>query len=323
MNRSHWLVALSCALAAPSAYSQSTGEYPTRPIRFLVPLSPGGGADISSRAVAARLSEVLRQQVIVDNRPGGSGNVTLEILANAAPDGYVMGLVTTTHTINRSLQKKLPYDLLKDFVGVTQLTAQPYCLSINPKIPAKNVRELVEFARAKPDALFYGSAGIGSLSHLAGELFANSAKMRWTHVPYKGGVLGINDMITGQISAQFTTIIGTSQHVKAGRLRWLAVSSPARSRVVPELPTVAESGVPGFDIVGFYGVAMPAATPKPIVERVSREIVTILKSPEVGGRFALDGSEPVGGSPAEFTAYIRKESDRYAKLTREIGMKLE
>ena len=323
MEKKHWLIVLSCALAAPLAYAQSTGDYPTRPIRFLVPLSPGGGADISSRAVAVRLSEALRQQVIVDNRPGGAGNVSLEILANAAPDGYVMGLVTTTHTINRSLQKKLPYDLMRDFVGVTQLTAQPYCLSINPKIPAKNVRELVEFGRAKPDALFYGSAGIGSLSHLAGELFAKSAKMSWTHVPYKGGVLGINDMITGQISAQFTTIIGTAQHVKAGRLRWLAVSSPARSKVVPDLPTVAESGVPGFDIVGFYGVAMPAATPRPIVERVSREIVNILKSPDVGGRFALDGSEPVGGSPAEFTAFIRKETDRYAKLTREIGMKAE
>ncbi len=267
---------------------------------------------------------MLKQQVIV-NRPGGAGNVALEILANSAPDGYVMGLVTTTHSINRSLQKKLPYDLLKDFVGVTQLTAQPYCLSVNPKVPATSVRALMELVRAKPDTLTYGSSGIGSLSHLAGEVLAKSAKVSWIHVPYKGGVLGINDMISGNITTQFTTIIGTSQHVKAGRLRWLAISSGTRSKVVPDLPTVAESGIPGFDIVGFYGVAMPAATPRAIVERVSREIVKILRSPEVGGRFALDGSEPVGGSPAEFTAFIRKgkESERYAKLIREIGLRPE
>ena len=323
MKKHHWLIALSCSFSASSVCGQAPADYPTRPIRFLIPISAGGGADISSRAVAARLSDVLKQQVIVDNRPGGAGNVALEILANSAPDGYVMGLVTTTHTINRSLQKKLPYDLLKDFVGVTQLTAQPYCLSVNPKVPATSVRALIELARAKPDTLTYGSSGIGSLSHLAGELLAKSAKVTWIHVPYKGGVLGINDMISGNITAQFTTIIGTSQHVKAGRLRWLAISSGTRSKVVPDLPTVAESGIPGFDIVGFYGVAMPAATPRGIVERVSREMVKILQSPEVGGRFALDGSEPVGGSPAAFTAFIRKESERYAKLIREVGLRPE
>ncbi|MCW5605504.1 MAG: tripartite tricarboxylate transporter substrate binding protein [Burkholderiales bacterium] len=310
-------------MAATAAFAQPASDYPTRPIRFLIPISAGGGADISSRAVATRLSEALGQQVVVDNRPGGAGNIALEFLANALPNGYTMALVTTTHTINRSLSKKLPYDLLKDFVGVSQLTSQPYCLSVNPKVPAKSVLELVNLARAKPGSLHYGSSGIGSLSHLAGEQFAKLGKMTWTHIPYKGGVLGINDMISGQITSQFTTIIGTQQHVKAGRLRWLAISSATRSKVVPDLPTVAESGMPGFDIVGFYGVAMPAATPKPIVGRVSREIQKILQSPEVGGRFSLDGSEPVGNSSEAFTAFIRSEVERYAALTRELGMRPE
>lgn len=314
-------LAFAAVLLAPVA--QAASDYPVRPIRLLVPVSAGGGADISSRAVAARLTDALGQQVVVDNRPGAAGSIALETLAGAAPNGYTMGLITTTHAINRSLSKKLPYDLLKDFAGVSQLTAQPYCLSINPKIPAHNVQELLSLARAQPGKLTYGSAGTGSLSHLAGELLAKMGNMKWVHVPYKGGVLGINDTISGNITGQFTTIIGTQQHVKAGRLRWLAISSPARSKVVPDLPTVAESGLPGFSVVGFYGIAMPAATPKPIVDRVSSETRRILQSPEVGGRFALDGSEPVGSSSREFTAFIRSEAERYAVLTRELGIRIE
>jgi tripartite-type tricarboxylate transporter receptor subunit TctC len=323
MSRAHWLAGLLLAAAATTAFAQSASSYPTRPLRLLVPVSAGGGADISSRAVAARLSDALGQQVVVDNRPGGAGNIALESLANAAPNGYTMGLITSTHTINRSLVKNLPYDLFKDFIGVSQLTAQPYCLSVNPKVPAHNVRDLLNLARSKPGSLNYGSAGIGSLSHLAGELLAKQGNMTWTHVPYKGGAIAINDTIAGNISAQFTTIVGTQQHVKAGRLRWLAISSPKRSKVVPDLPTVAESGVPGFEIVGFYGIAMPSATPRPIVDRVSAEISKILQSQEVGGRFALDGSEPVGGTSKEFTAFIRSESERYAVLIRELGMRPE
>jgi tripartite-type tricarboxylate transporter receptor subunit TctC len=306
------------------AWAQAVASpYPDRPIRFLVPVTAGGGADISSRAVAAKLSELLGQQVVVDNRPGAAGGIALETLANAAPTGYTMGLITTTHTINRALAKKLPYDLLRDFVGVSQLTAQPYCLSIHPKVPAQQLRDLLSLARSMPGKLTYGSAGTGSLSHLAGELLARMGNMQWTHVPYKGGALAINDTIAGNINAQFTTIIGTQQHVKAGRMRWLAISSPKRSRVVPDLPTIAESGLPGFSVVGFYGVAMPVATPRPIVERVSLEIGKILQSPEVGGRFALDGSEPVSSAPKEFTALIRGEAERYATLTRELGIRID
>jgi tripartite-type tricarboxylate transporter receptor subunit TctC len=278
-NRHARTIIVSLGLFAVSALAQAAGSpYPDRPIRFLVPVSAGGGADISARAVAARLSDSLGQQVVVDNRPGAAGSIALETLANAAPNGYTMGLITTTHAINRSLAKKLPYDLIRDFAGVSQLTAQPYCLSIHPKIPAHNVRELLNLARGMPGKLTYGSAGTGSLSHLAGELLARMGKMQWTHVPYKGGALAINDLIAGNINAQFTTIIGTLQHVKSGRMRWLAISSPTRSKVVPDLPTIAESGIPGFSVVGFYGVAMPAATPRPIVDRVGSEIGKILQA---------------------------------------------
>ena len=310
---------LLCALG-PSASAQ---PYPARPIRLLVPISAGGGADISTRLVATKLAEVLGQQVVVDNRPGGSGNIALETLANSAPNGYTMALLTTTHSINWSLHKNLPYDVMKDFVGVSQLTAQPYCLSVNPKVPATTVMELVDLARARPGTLTYGSAGVGSLSHLAGELLARMGKFQWTHVPYKGGALGINDAIAGNISSQFTTIIGTQAHVKAGRLRWLAISSPQRSRAAPNLPTVSEAGLPGFAAVGFYGVVTRAGTPQPIVDRVSREIAKILQSPEVGGRFALDGSEPVGSTSKEFTDYFKGEAKRYAALTKELGMRAE
>lgn len=327
MHEKHCLAGLClvASIAATPAFGQGKVEagYPTRPIRLMVPISAGGGADISTRLVATKLTDVLGQQVVVDNRPGGSGNIAFETLANSVPNGYTMALLTTTQSINWSLQKNLPYDLMKDFVGVSQLTAQPYCLSVNPKVPATTVMELVNLARARPRTLTYGSAGVGSLSHLAGELMAKMGKFEWIHVPYKGGVLGINDAIAGNISSQFTTIIGTQAHVKAGRLRWLAISSPQRSRAVPDLPTVAEAGLPGFSTVGFYGVATRAGTPQPIVDKVSREIAKILQTPEVGGRFTLDGSEPVGNTSKEFTDYFRGEAKRYAALTKELGMRPE
>ncbi len=327
MHAKHCLAGLCfiTAAAATPAYAQGKAEagYPSRPIRLMVPISAGGGADISTRVVATRLADALGQQVVVDNRPGGSGNIAFETLANSAPNGYTMALLTTTQSINWSLQKNLPYDVMKDFVGVSQLTAQPYCLSVNPKIPATTVMELVNLARAKPGTLTYGSAGIGSLSHLAGELLAKMGKFKWIHVPYKGGVLGINDAIAGNISSQFTTIIGTQAHVKAGRLRWLAISSPQRSKAVPNLPTISEAGLPGFAVVGFYGVATRAGTPQPIVDKVSGEIAKILHSPDIASRFTLDGSEPVGNTSKEFTDYFKGEAKRYAALTKELGMRPE
>lgn len=319
----HALTALALAAGASGALAQNAAEFPTRPIRWLVNTAAGGGADLTARAVAVKLSERLGKQVVVDNRPGGAGNIALELLARAPADGYTMSLVATSHAINRSLVKKLPYDLLKDFTGVTQFTSQPYCLSVNPNLPAKTVRELIEVARARPGTLTYGSAGNGSLSHLGGEMLAQMGRFTWIHVPYKGGAQGIADTISGQINAQLTTIIGTWSHMKSGRLRWLAISSGTRSKVVPDLPTIAESGLPGYDVRGWYGLAAPAGTPKAVLEKVQREISGILQAPEVGGRFAADGSEPVGSTPAAFSQLIRAEADRYATLTKQIGMRIE
>jgi tripartite-type tricarboxylate transporter receptor subunit TctC len=246
----------------------------------------------------------------------------LELAANSPPDGYTVVRVSASNPVKPALLK-IPFELVRDFAPVSQLTAQPYALAVHVSVPAKSIKELIELARAKPRTLTYGSSGTGGLSHLASELFAQMAKIEWIHVPYKGGAAGINDLLGGQINAQFTTIIGTIQHVKAGRLRWLALSTAKRSRAVPDLPTISESGVPGFDVGGWYGVLAPAGTPPAIVALLSREIVNALKAPEVGERFAADGSEPLGRTPENFTAYIKSEIGKWAKVVKETGVKAE
>lgn len=311
------------ALAAGAAHAQSRGgDYPNRPIRYIVPFVAGAGTDITARAVAQKLGERFGQQVVVDNRPGAAGNIGMELTAKAPPDGYTMVLVSASHTVNRSLQK-LNYDLLRDFAPLAQVTSQPYCLSVHPSVPAHSVKELVALARAKPDSLTYGSSGAGGLSHLAGAMLASLAKMQWIHVPYKGGAAAINDMLGGQINAQFTTIIGTIQHVKQGRLRWLAISTPKRSAAVPDLPTVAEAGVPGFAVEGWYGVLAPAATPRPVIDKLGRSIAESVRSPDVSERFAVDGSIPVGSLPDDFATHLRSEIAKWAKVTRDIGMRAD
>ena len=231
-------------------------------------------------------------------------------------------LVSASNTVNPALIK-VPFDLVRDFAPVSQLTAQPYALTVHVSVPAKSIKEFVELARSKPRTLTYGSSGTGGLSHLASELFAQMTKIEWIHVPYKGGAAGINDLLGGQINSQFTTLIGTVQHVKSGRLRWLALSTAQRSRAAPDLPTIAESGVPGFDVGGWYGVLAPAKTPPATVKLLSDSIVKALKAPEVGERFAADGSEPVGRTPENFTTYIKSEIARWAKVVKESGAKVD
>jgi tripartite-type tricarboxylate transporter receptor subunit TctC len=310
-----------CGLILP-LFAVAADNYPNRPIRFIVPLTAGAGSDTTARAVAQKLGEILGHQVVVDNRPGAAGNIGLELAAKSPPDGYTIVLVSASNTVNPALIK-VPFDLVRDFAPVSQLTAQPYALTVHVSVPAKSIREFVELARSKPRTLTYGSSGTGGLSHLASELFAQMTKIEWIHVPYKGGAAGINDLLGGQINAQFTTLIGTVQHVKSGRLRWLALSTAQRSRAAPDLPTIAESGVPGFDVGGWYGVLAPAKTPPATVKLLSDSIVKALKAPEVGERFAADGSEPVGRTPDNFAAYIKSEIARWAKVVKEIGIKAE
>ena len=314
---------MSCIPVAAHAATASPENYPNRPLRFIVPLAAGAGSDTTARAVAHKLGENLGYQVVVDNRPGASGNIGLELAAKAAPDGYTIVLVSASNTVNPALFKQPPYDLVRDFAPVSQMTAQPYCLAVHASIPAKTVRELIDLAQARPAKLTYGSSGTGGLSHLAGEMFGLLARIEWVHVPYKGGAAGINDLLGGQISSQFTTIIGTIQHVKAGRLRWLAVSTAQRSRAIPDLPTVAEAGVPGFDVGGWYGVLAPARTPPSVVAFLSGQIDKALKAPEVGERFAAEGSESISRTPENFSAYIKSELAKWAKVVKETGMRAE
>ena len=297
--------------------------YPERPIRFIVPFVAGAGTDMTARTVAQKLTENLGQQVVVDNRPGAAGTIGMEVTAKSAPDGYTIVLVSTSHAVNPSLYKKPAYDLVRDFAAVSQMTAQPYCLAVHASVPARTVKELIELAKSKPRTLTYGSSGTGGLSHLAGALFALLAKIDWIHVPYKGGAAGINDLLGGQINSQFTTIIGTVQHVKAGRMRWLAISTARRSRAAPELPTVAEAGVPGFDVGGWYGILAPAGTPKPTVAFLSNAVIKALASPDIGERFAADGSEPVGRTPEDFSAHIKSEITKWARVVKETGVRAE
>lgn len=306
-------------LLAGAVYAQ---QFPTRPIRFIVPFQPGAGSDITARTIAGKMSEQLGQQVVVDNRPGASGNIGLEITMRSAPDGYTVVLMSATTAVN-SVVQKLPFDLLRDFTPVAQITSQPYCLTINAGIPAKSAREFIELIRARPNFYTYGSSGTGGLSHLSGTLMATMAKLNWIHVPYKGGAPGITDMLGGQIHSQFATIISTQAHVKAGKLRWLAVSTLKRSSAVPDLPTLSEAALPGFDINGWYGMLAPAALPKPVLTKLNRAILDSLKAPDVGPRFAMDGSEPVGSMSEDFAAHIKREIAKYAKVAKDAGMKIE
>ena len=311
---------LLASAVCPHTHAQ---PYPTRPIRFIVPFQPGAGTDITARTVAGKMSELLKQQVVVDNRPGASGNIGLDLAARAPADGYTIALVSATVTVNSVLQKRMPFDIVRDFAPVSQMTSQPYCLTIHPSIAAKSAREYIDLIRAKPNFYTYGSSGTGGLSHLAGSLMATMAKINWIHVPYKGGAPGITDMLGGQINSQFATIIGTQAHVKAGKLRWLAVSTIKRSSAVPDLPTLSEAALPGFDINGWYGMLAPAAVPKPAIATLNRAVLEALKAPDVGPRFAADGSEPVGNSPDDFTAHIKREVEKYAKVTKDAGMKID
>lgn len=314
--------ALACAASAHAADS-NVGSFPNKPIRFIVPFVAGAGTDMTARAVAQKMSEGLNQQVVIDNRPGAAGNIGAELAAKSPPDGYTVTLISATHTVNPALHKNLPYSIVRDFAPISQVTAQPYCLTVNSVVPAKSIKELIALLKAKPNYYTYGSSGTGGLSHLAGTLFATLADVKWIHVPYKGGAAAITDMLGGQINSLFATIIGTTQHVKAGRLRWLAVSTAKRSQAAPDLPTIAEAGVPGFDIGGWYGVVAPAGTPKPVVDLLYRKIADGLRSPDVGQRFADDGSEPVGSTPEQFAVHIKNEVAKNAKLVKASGMRDE
>ena len=312
--------ALSAGMAWPQLMAQ-TGTYPSRSVRFIIPFAPGGGSDIVGRVICAKLQEAFGQAFVPDNRAGGNSVIGLNACAKAPPDGYVLSLLTGSATVNVSLQgTKQPYDLQKDLAPITQITVQPYSLVVNPKLPVKNLAELISFAKANPGVLNYGSSGHGGISHLAGELLCSMAKVKMTHVPYKGGSLALNDVVSGQISMMFSSQLQAQPFTSSGRLRMIGVTTARRSPATPDVPTLSESGVPGYDIAGWYGLAAPGATPPAIIDKLQQEIAKILKMPDVKEKLAQDGSEAVGSTPAQFKEHIRTEVDKWRSLIQTSGI---
>ena len=321
------LLTLTAFVAAASALAQPApkpgGVYPSKPVRVIVPFAPGGSNDIMGRLVAQRLGESTGQTFIVDNRPGAGGIIGTEIVAKAQPDGYTLLVMSATLTVNPSLQRKLPYDTLKDLAPITNIAAAPLMLVVHPSVPARSVAELLAYARAQPDKLNFGSGGPGSTPHLAGEMLKSMARVRMTHVPYKGGGPALTDLVGGQIQLMLENIPSTLPHVKVNRLRALAVTGPKRSPLVPEVPTLSEAGVQGYELVGWNGLFAPAGTPRNIVAYLQGETARALSQPEVKERLSALGAEGVGNTPAEFSAFVRAELKKWAQVVRDANIKLD
>ena len=321
------LVSLSCfvcALFSAAIPEVSAQQFPQRPIRFIIPLAPGGGVDIPARTVAPRLGALLGQTVVVDNRPGGTGAIGLETTARAQPDGHTIVMITGTHTARRATHHgRLSYDLLKDFRAVTQMTRQSYVLVLHPGVAAKSIPELLALAKAKPGGLTYGSAGQGSLQHLSGALLGTLTNTNLLHVAYKGGGPALADVLAGQISMVFATPLESVPHIKRGRLGALAVTSPNRSPAMPELPSIAETGVAGYEVTNWYGVLAPVATPAAIINTLNRGIIDVLRTPEMQERFKADGVELVGSTPAEYQKHIAAEIVKWEAVVKRAGIQVD
>ena len=298
-------------------------DYPSKPIRVVVPFPAGGGTDIVTRMVAQKLGESLRASFVIDNRSGAGGTIGTEIAAKSPADGYTLVAVSGSHAINPSLYKKLAYDSVRDFAPVTMLVSGPGLLVVHPSVPAKTVKELIALAKSKPGQLNYASAGSGTPPHLAAELFKTMAGVDIVHVPYKGNTPAFLDLVSGQVSLSFPTIPSAIPHVRAGKLRALAVTSRERSRVAPEIPTVAESGLPGYNTSSWFGMLAPAGTPASVILKLHQEIAKVLQLPDIREKLLNQGLEPVGSTPEEFAAAIRVEIDKWAKVVKASGAKAE
>lgn len=315
------VAALCGCLAAGIAYAQS--DYPHKPIRIVVPVAPGGGTDFTARLIGQKLAEAWGQSVIIDNRPGAAGNLGVEIVSKAQPDGYTLVMPITSFSINPSLYAKLPFDTARDFAPVVLVASAPLLLVINPGVPAQSVKDLVALAKAKPGAMNFANSGSGTTAHLAGELFKRMAGVDIVSIAYKGGGPAVIDLIAGQVQIYFSTIPAALQQVKAGRLRALAVTSSKRVPELPDMPTVAESGLPGFEVVGWFGLFAPAGTPKPVIARLNTEIVRILNVPESRERLSGHGLIPGGGTPDELGRFLQAEIVKWRKLIKETGIRVE
>ncbi len=316
------LSGFAAALVMVSAAKAAT-EYPSRPIRIIVPQSPGASTDLTARLIGQKLSESFKQPVVVDNRPGAGTTHGTDMVVRATPDGYILLVVASSISINPSIYKKLPYDTLRDLAPITQLSAFPNMLVVHPSVPVKTVQDLLALAKAKPGQLNYASAGTGTGTHLSAELFKNMTGADMVHVPYKGGGPAVTALIGGQVQLMFGTTVTLLPHVRAGKLRPVAVTTAKRSPAAPDLPTIAESGVPGFDHGPWNGLFTTARTPAPVIARINGEVVKILLSPEVKGVLNKEGAEPVGNTPAQFASVMRSEIAKWAKVIKAAGIKAD
>ena len=309
-----------CGMLAPLHPAEGAAPgYPERPLRFVIPFPPGGGADNLARIVCQPAGEKLGQQIVVDNRAGAGGNISAEVVARAAPDGYTLLQGNLAHAISPSLQRKPSYDVGNDFAAVTLLASVPFLLVANPAVNANSVKELIALAKARPGQLNYASSGYGGPSHMAMELFRTMTGVDLKHVPYKGAGPAATDLIAGQVQVMFPTVSASLPNVRSGRLKGLAVTSAKRSPAAPEFPTIAESGVPGYEATTWFGVMVPRGTPATIVDRLNGAFTGALKSPEVRERLVKQGFDIAGGSSAEFTRFVRSEIAKWAKVARASG----
>ena len=315
-----WCAFAALVLALPAAAQ----PYPSKPIRFVVPYPAGGPLDTVARLLAQKVGESVKQPVVVDNKPGAGGNIGADIVAKSPPDGYtiLMGAVAT-HAINPTLYASIPYDPVRDFTPVTQVASTPNVLVVNPAVPAHDVKGFIAHAKANPGRLNFGSGSTGSAGHLAGELFNAQAGVKMTHVPYKGAAPAMQDLLGGRIELMFDNLASALAQVKAGKVRALAVTTAQRSKLAPDLPTIAESGLPDFDISTWFGVFAPAGVPRDVVERLHAEFTRALAAPDVREKMLALGAEPVGNRPEEFAAYIRREAEKYARVIKASGARVD
>jgi tripartite-type tricarboxylate transporter receptor subunit TctC len=328
--RSHRLLAafgvLACAGTLTSGFSGLTfaQAYPTKPVRLIVPFAAGGGTDLVGRTLAQRLTEALGQTVVVENRGGAGGVIGADAVAKSAPDGYTLVLGSPGPlTINPNLQAKMPYDTLRDFSPISLATISPFVLTVHPSLPVRNLKEFIAFAKAQPGRLNYGSGGNGSVAHLSTEYLKSLARIDLVHVPYKGSSLALTDTLAGQLQVFFDNLPVVLPHVKSGKLRLMGVGTQQRSTLIAGAPTIAESGVPGYEASTAFGILGPANLPAAVVNRLSQEIVRILQSAEIKDRLAMQGLEAVGSTPQQYHAHLRAELEKYARIVKTAGIKVE
>ncbi len=314
---------LIAAMLAACVQNAAAQKWPDKPVRIVTPFAPGGGTDVFGRLLAQRLTEVLGQQFIVDNRPGAGSTTGTEFVAKSPPDGYTLLMTSASFTFNPGLYSKLRYDSVKDFARVSQVVRVPHVINVLPSFPARNVQDLVRIARAKPGEVLYASSGPGSALHLAGALFGVVTGTQLTHVPYKGGTAAATAILSGEATVAFSTIETIMTLLQSGRLKPLAVSTRERAAVLPQVPTVAESGFKNYEVVGWFGIMAPAATPRPVVDLLSGEIAKAMATPAMRERATQDGATPVGSTPEEFDRAVRADIVKWTKIIHDAGIKLD